>query len=137
MTQDNWNKAREYKDKLLEHYNSIIKPTLLDFYNITQDEFTFYIEEQEDTNMPSIRYKDGSFIHYYKCNKDTLPTYSILLDDSMNTLQSMSNLGYNRIDIRMVKMLVRYWRKIRAHLDTRIGEVVLEYSTLLSNKEEE
>lgn len=138
MTQDNWNKAREQRDKLLEHYNSIIKPTLLEFYELTQQDFKIEIPETEDGQLkPYIKYTKGIWISYYAYDTDTEPTYWLVLRPTVNTLTDKTIDVSNNMDIRMVMMLVRYWSMIRAHLDTTIDSIVLEYSSLLTDKEEE
>lgn len=130
--QDNWNKSRQNKEKLLSFYNDTIKPTLLDFYNITQEGFIINTDQEALTHEPYITLKGNLVIQYYRWDTDTNPTYSIHLVNGINTLTAKTIGVSNNIDIRMVKLLVRYWDKIKAYLDTTIYNTVLEYESLSS-----
>ena len=119
-----WQELKEQNQKLLEHYNKIIKPTLLEFYELTQEDFKIYLNEQTypEHNKPIITLTDGLYISYRKWDTDTNPTYSILLRPTYDTLTNKT-IQSSHIDIQMVKLLVQYWDRILTYMDSRVSSI--------------
>jgi len=140
MTQDNWNKAREQRDKLLEHYNKVIKPTLLDFYNITGEDITLMLDDS--IYNTTLIFRDGNRLEYvtsqYHIDSSRPSTLNIIPYTLEYPDTSYINLDsyYIQPNIKVIKVFNQHWDKIRAHLDTRIGKVVSEYSSLVLDKKE-
>lgn len=120
---NNWNTLRDYNTKLLDHYNTIIKPKLLEFYELTKEDITISLAEQ--TNKPEIRYKDGKYIGFYNYKHDTYATYSLTLypntDDNITEDHNITE------DIRMVRLLDKLWPKILEYMNDRIDQTIKTY----------
>jgi hypothetical protein len=130
-----WIKAREIRDKLLEHYNNVIKPTLLEFYNITQEDFKISIPEtQEIENKPYIKF-NGIVISYYSFDTYSNTTYSIQVNQYINTLTSLTIGPSNQPSIKMVKILHDNWDTILNYMDQRIALFCSSTLTNIMNKD--
>ena len=116
-----WNKAREQRDKLLDHYNKVIKPTLLEFYELTCEDFNIYTKGNKEDNKPYIRFYRGLTISYFEDHNDRAPILSIQLVDHVGIINTSKLYDHDRLDIIMVRLLVKYWDKIKEYMDTRIA----------------
>lgn len=130
MTQQEWKQARQQRDKLLEHYNKTIKPTLLEFYNLTGEDFNIHVDTDKHNVKMSIIYYNGNDIEY------ETRTYTLEADTGIvrppNVIRLYSYLGTEEhikpFNIKVIKVFNQHWDKIKEYMDTRISLCIKDNS---------
>lgn len=123
-----WDKTKQQTDKLIEHYNNTIKPTLLEFYKLTGEDIDLEIEEDNNSEeMPTITFTNGNRISciLYSCKY----TNTTVLTDT----KYYHNIYRYHDDELNIKVFYQYWNKILKYMNERIKSISKEYEDLISN----
>lgn len=132
--EDNWTKAREHKNKLLDHYNNIIKPKLLEFYELTGEDIKLNLNNFGQRDKPTIYYEP------YISNTISYDTQQVItpIDDSIACEIQVSESYSMFMDddvpnIKVIKVFYQYWNKILEYMDSRIDICLKDYESLLND----
>ncbi len=118
---EQWKELKEHNNKLLDYYNTIIKPTLLEFYKLTGEELETKIDYHNNLLM-TLRYRD-----------DTISFSMERIDPTNNKSQDYipESIEYNSIyihgselgeqpNIRVVRFFYEHWDKVLEDIDLSI-----------------